>query len=61
MLKKAVKKYVDDLEKNELINQFASQGLIYPDSDQVISILSKKVLYQLYSQSPGGQCYSPTR
>tara|TARA_R110001592_G_scaffold315323_2_gene591252 strand:- start:6352 stop:21756 length:15405 start_codon:yes stop_codon:yes gene_type:complete len=49
----AVKKYVDDLEKNELINQFASQ-LIYPDSDQVILFFQEGIIPTIF-QSPGGQ------
>jgi len=49
----AVKKYVNDLEKNELINQFASQ-LIYPDADQVILFFQEGIIPTIF-QSPSGQ------
>ena len=54
---KRIKKYIDDLEKNELINQFASQG-VYPNADQVVLFFQEGIIPTIFLSEAGN--VSPT-
>ena len=51
-VEKVVKKYVSDLEKNELINQLAGQG-VYPDSEQVILFFEEGIIPTIFHSEAG--------
>jgi len=56
-VEKSVKKYVSDIEKNELINQLAGQG-VYPDGEQVVLFFQEGIIPTIF-HSEAGQV-SPT-
>ena len=51
-VEKTAKKYVEDLEKNELINQLASQ-LVYPDADQVVLFFQEGIIPTIFHMESG--------
>ena len=51
-VEKTVKKHVSDLEKNELINQLASQ-LIYPDATQVVLFFKEGIVPTIFHMESG--------
>ena len=51
-VEKLVKKHVSDLEKNELINQLAGQG-VYPDAEQVVLFFKEGIIPTIFHSEAG--------